>query len=233
MVTLKCPQCGKLCREGIVPFPRCGRCHEQLLKCRYCADYDAQMLDCVSISRPDDFHISDPDRYLACPFHKSTLDLARQALVRSRVWVTTLILAVVAALAVVLLARHYAPPPAPAVVLHARIAPTEVVSVREPAIISIQIWNPGPGRVEQVVVALDRSCERHLRLDRIMPKPSRQRRTDRTRRMWFPALAAGGVLDLQLHVTPVRAGTCRLAAEIMAPGSGRRERVKTSLDIAS
>jgi len=230
MVVLKCPKCGRLCREGVVPWPRCGRCHEQLLKCRYCADFDARMLDCVSTFRPEDFRMRDPDLYLACPHHRTTLGVGPpQRLVRRLVWAGALVLAVAAITAMLVLRPRNTASPQP--VVHARAVPVAEAVVREPLVVELQIWNPGPGDVEQVVVALDRSCERYLRLTYVEPTPLAQRRTKSARIMWFARLAEGEVLSLRLHVTPTRDGSTHLEAEVAVPGSGRRERVAAPLDI--
>jgi len=221
-----------LCREGIVPFPRCGRCHEQLLKCRYCADYDARTLDCVSPFRVEDFHIKDPDLYLACPHHMTTLAPTVQPAVRWKLWLPVLILVVAAAVATAIIARRWAPASATTPVLHARVAPTDNMFMDEPIVLHLQIWNPGPGSVEQVVVALDRTYEKHVRLTYVEPEPLQHRLGRKFERMWFSSLEEGEVLDVRLHTTAVAQGTWQVRLEVMAPGSGRRELVNATLEIA-
>jgi len=230
MVVLKCPKCGKLCREGLVPWPRCGRCHERLLKCRYCADFDARMLDCVSTFRSEDFRMRDPDLYLACPHHRTTLEVRPpQRLVRRQVWAGVFLLGVAAVAAMLVLRPRDTASSQP--VVHARGVPAPDAVVHEPMVVELQIWNPGPGDVEQVIVALDRSCERYLRLTYVEPTPLAQRRTESARIMWFARLAKGEVLSLRLHVTPTKEGSIHLEADVEVPGSGRREHVALPLDI--
>jgi len=233
MTVLKCPKCGKLCREGLVPFPRCGQCHEQLLKCRYCAHFDAQMHDCVSTARPEDFHVSDPDRYLACPYHKTTIAwLAGQPAVRRRVWAPAFGLAALVLLAAAVWLHTRPSLPAAGSTLHARVVPVDEAYLNEPLIMHIQILNSGPAPSDEVVLGLDRSCERHIALTYVEPEPTRQARTGSKTYMWFPPLPAGALLELRLHVTPIRQGTWQFAAEVLTAGSTKRERLKTTLEIA-
>lgn len=37
MDRIRCPHCGAICYPGLMGFPRCHRCHEQLRQCRWCA----------------------------------------------------------------------------------------------------------------------------------------------------------------------------------------------------
>jgi len=232
MVVLRCPKCGRLCRAGVLPFPRCARCHEHLLKCRYCAHYDARLLDCVSPFRPEAFPIRDPDLYLACQHHKTTLAPALPA-VRRRVWMPLIALFVlaIAAGAVIMLRLQAAPPRGP--MLHARVPPMEESFVHEPLVVTLQVWNPGPGAVREIIVSLHRSYEKHVKLDYVEPRPSHQRRTRRAQHMWFAGLEEGQVLDVLLHVTPIRQGTWQMQVDVVSPDSDRREHVKATLEISS
>jgi hypothetical protein len=221
-----------MCRQGVVPFPRCARCHEQLLKCRYCAHYDARLLDCVSPFRPEAFPIRDPDLYLACPHHKTTL-AAPRPVVRRRVWLPSVALFGVAiAIGVAVMLRLQAPPPR-GPVLHTRIAPTEEGVVGEPLIMTLQVWNAGPGAAREIVVSLDRSCEKRIKLESVEPEPVQRRRTRGAEHMWFGRLEEGQVLDVALHMTPLKCGKCRMQADVASPDSDRRDRVKTLLEISS
>jgi hypothetical protein len=231
MVVLKCPKCGRLCREGVVPFPRCARCHEQLLKCRYCADYDARMLDCVSPFRTDEPRIRDPDLYLACPYHRTTLAPTQKAL-RRRVWMAAIAIGLLAgAGAIFAVWPRPAPPHGPN--LHARIAPpTEESFLREPMVLEFQIWNPGPGRISEIILALDRSYRKHVELTYVEPEPLEERRTLKWDRMWFSGLEEGEVLEVRLHVTPIKQGTWQLLAEVLSPDISRRETVAATFEIS-
>lgn len=99
--------------------------------------------------------------------------------------------------------------------------------------VKLQIWNPGPGDVSQVIVALDRSFEKHVKLTGVDPKPTRQRRGRRWMRLWWPGLKETETLDLTLFVMPIKAGTWQLRTEILSPDSPRRERIEATLEIAS
>ena len=231
MAVLKCPKCGRLCRERVVPFPRCARCHEHLLTCRYCAHYDARMLDCVSPFRPEDLRIRDPDLYLACPHHKTTLAPPEPRAIRKRVWVPAFGILLVAVLGVFILARRGpAPPPGPD--LHARVVPVEEAILQEPMVIEVQIWNPGPGPVSDVIMAIDRSYQRHVNLTYVEPEPVVQRRTSKWERLWFPGLDKGETLEVYLHVMPVKQGTWQFKAEVTSPDAPRREQLATTLEIS-
>ncbi len=233
MAVLKCPKCGKLCREGLVPFPRCGQCHEQLRKCRYCAHFDAQMHDCVCTARPEDFHIHDADLYLACPYHKTSIAwLAGEPAVRRRVWAPAFALAAVAVLAALAWLHTRPSPRAAGPTLHARAAPVEEAFLQEPLTMHIQILNSGPGPTEEVVFGLDRSCERHVTVTSVEPEPTREARTGTRTYMWFPPLQERGVLELRLHVIPIKQGTWQFAADILTAGGSRRERLEATLEIA-
>jgi hypothetical protein len=231
MAVLKCPKCGRLCRTGLVPFPRCARCHEHLLKCRYCADYNARMLDCVSTFRPEDFHIRDPDLYLACPHHRTTLALTEGQVVRRRVWVPALGALVIAVVAVFAVARFQATP-TKGPTLHARFVPVQEAILQEPTLIQVQIWNPGPGRVNDVIMGIHRSYERHLKLTSVEPEPVTQRRTRQWERFWFPGLGEGETLEVWLHVVPVKQGVWRFRAEVTSPDVPRREQLSTKVEIS-
>jgi hypothetical protein len=231
MVVLKCPKCGRLCREGLVPWPRCARCHEQLLKCRYCRHYDAQLLDCTSLHRADEPPIRDPDAYLACPYHSSRLKPVEKV-VRRRVWMPGIAFVVVAGLIAFAAARIRAPS-VTGPVLHARVEPIEESFLNEPLTVKLQVWNPGPGDVQQVIVSLDRSFEKHVKLDQADPTPLRQRRGRKWLRMWFGELKEGETLDLNLLVKPIRTGTWQLRADILSPDTPHREQIQATLEIAS
>lgn len=229
---LKCPRCGRLCRVGVVPFPRCARCHEHLLKCRYCARFDERMLDCTSEYRDPDFRISDPDLYLACPYHKTTIAVNVERAVRRRVWVPALGLVVVAVLAALMVERTIRRPPTDAAQLHARLLPIEVAYLHDPLTMTIQIWNAGPGRAEQVVLRLDRSYERYVKLDDVTPEPTQRIRTPETYALWFPELASGGTLNVNLEVTPHRRGRMHFIADAMSPGGGQQDRIVVNVELS-
>lgn len=231
MVVLKCPKCGRLCREGLAPWPRCGRCQEQLLKCRYCQDYDARQLDCISLHRADEPPIRDPDAYLSCRYHRSTLRPIEKV-VRRRVWMPGFAL-IAAAIVVATLAARMRTPPASGPRLHARVQSFQEAFVSEPMTVKLQVWNPGPGDVSQVIVALDRSLEKHVKLTRVDPQPARQRRGRKWLRLWWPGLRETETLDVTLSVTPIKAGTWQLRADILSPDSPRREQIEATLEIAS
>jgi hypothetical protein len=231
MAVLKCPKCGRLCRSGVVPFPRCARCHEHLLKCRYCAYYDARMLDCVSPYRPEDLRIRDPDLYLACPHHKTTLTPPEPRALRTRVWMPAFCVLLLAVLGITILARlRPAAPTRPE--LHARVVPVEEAILQEPVVMEVQVWNPGPGRVSDVIVAIDRSYQKHVNLTYVEPEPAVQRRGSKWERLWFPGLKQGEVLEVYLHVTPIKQGTWQFKAEVTSPDAPRREQVATTLEIS-
>ena len=229
MAVLKCPKCGRLCREGLVPFPRCAHCHEQLLKCRYCADYDARILDCVSPFRADEPSIRDPDLYTACPYHRTTLLPAPKAL-RSRVWVTAVVLGLLAAGGAMFALQPRPVGPRPN--LYARLAPLAEEAVRDqPMVVELQIRNPGPGRASEVIVGLDRTYRKHVRLTGVEPEPLARRSTLKWDRMWFSELEQGQMLAVSLHVTPITGGTWRLRAEVRSPDTSRREVVSRVFEI--
>ncbi|UCH33485.1 MAG: hypothetical protein JSV65_13025 [Armatimonadota bacterium] len=188
------------------------------------------MLDCASPYRAEDFRVRDPDLYLACPHHRTTLAVVEQRPVRRRVWIPGVALVILAVLTAFFFARwRPAAPGGP--VLHARIVPLDEVCMHEPAMIQLQIWNPGGGRCEQVILALDRSYEKHVTLTYIEPEPVDQRRTAKWDRFWFPGLEEGDVLDVHLHISPVKHGTWQFAAELMSPDAAGRERIEATLEI--
>ena len=69
MAAVRCPKCGTVNYKGARSYPRCRRCQEHLLKCRYCAHFDRRLLDCGHPLLREGSHINDPDLYAACPHH--------------------------------------------------------------------------------------------------------------------------------------------------------------------
>ncbi|HID07183.1 MAG TPA: hypothetical protein EYP10_08540, partial [Armatimonadetes bacterium] len=70
MLVLRCPRCGTVTYEGHFTFPVCHKCHENLLKCRYCRHYPGDGRRCHKVADNPYIH---GDDVRACPSYRSTL----------------------------------------------------------------------------------------------------------------------------------------------------------------
>jgi hypothetical protein len=52
MEALRCPQCRALSYPGLMGFPHCHRCHEQLRQCRYCTHQSGGLCQLDAAGRP-------------------------------------------------------------------------------------------------------------------------------------------------------------------------------------
>ncbi len=96
-VMVRCPKCGAPNPDDPRRARRCSACHEPLGKCRYCQAYDPRLLDCTSLYRPQDQHISDPDEVRDCPHFRSRLSAQRRRDRRAILRTTAIALALIAA----------------------------------------------------------------------------------------------------------------------------------------
>ena len=72
VLRIKCPKCDTVNYEGYMGFPLCHKCHEHLLKCRYCQNFDTQFFVCSHPKRVEELGPSaDPDTGRACPYFSS------------------------------------------------------------------------------------------------------------------------------------------------------------------
>jgi hypothetical protein len=54
VATLRCPQCGTLNRDDAVDFPLCRNCHERLVQCGYCRQFERTDAEGAGICREKD-----------------------------------------------------------------------------------------------------------------------------------------------------------------------------------
>ena len=47
MAELRCPKCAAINPEGMMDFPRCHRCHENLRQCLYCRHFAVETAECA------------------------------------------------------------------------------------------------------------------------------------------------------------------------------------------
>ena len=160
MAAVRCPKCGTINDEGARSYPRCRRCQEHLLKCRYC---ERRLLDCDHPLRAEDSHVSDPDVYLACPHHRTTLRVGPAgkalALASSPPVLTALALSVIIAVAAYSLLAYYqrANEIVPArLTMRAVVRPAQA-AVGQTVWIKIDILNTGRARAEHVTLYVDRA----------------------------------------------------------------------------
>lgn len=67
MATLRCPQCGMLNDTDDIGFPRCGQCHEDLVRCGDCKSFEG---DACTHPQMHEHYTPDGDAAKTCPaFH--------------------------------------------------------------------------------------------------------------------------------------------------------------------
>ncbi len=156
MATVVCPRCNTPHPDGDRRSARCPSCHEPLGKCRYCTSFDLRLLDCVSIYRPTDQHISDPDEARDCPHFRSRLAAApprrlRFALLRTGT--VTTVLAAALFLGGLTWVRHLTSPAAGGP-LKATVEAPETSTKDEGFDLRVVVFNPTDKPLKEVRVVI-------------------------------------------------------------------------------
>lgn len=103
MLKIRCVQCDTVNYEGYMGFPICHKCHEHLIKCRYCQNFDRQFYVCGHPKRVEELGPSvDPDIGRSCPYFSSLHEVREPSPVArtTRTW-TAVLIAVLAIIVVV------------------------------------------------------------------------------------------------------------------------------------
>lgn len=77
MAEIRCPRCGAINSEGLMDFPRCHRCHENLQRCLYCRHFAVERGECLHPTAQP-LYVAEGERALRCPFFLSRYLLAPQ-----------------------------------------------------------------------------------------------------------------------------------------------------------
>lgn len=218
MASVSCPSCGTVNVEGQRKLARCRNCHEWLIACRYCAHYDARLMDCVHPARPDWLRIVDATESLNCPDFTSILT---GAAVHSRVWRvlrTATITAVLAGLGFLGVVRGYEAviAPAPPVLLRASVSVPTEASRSTGFDVRIFVRNEADRPAEDVQVLLTGPAMRDIACDWVEPPEAFVEATPKTVCAWLGNLEPGAIGTVQFHFTATDACQVKLTAQVVA-----------------
>jgi len=204
---LACPQCGETNREDSVDFPFCTHCHESLVKCGYCANFDSTAGVCRD-PKPRWRKVSSDDE-LDCPRYRSILLIPtdfRRRVISPAKWVlivaATLFAVIMVGIGAVGISNQNGlASPSPLGVEVVAVSTPSTPTVDVPFKLEFEVSNPdmrssGPIRLSIPAAFLDRF--KRLSID---PSPSNPpellpREGERDRRYWhyydFPSVPPQG-----------------------------------------
>jgi len=228
-LVLTCPRCGGKLRRRSASFPRCPRCRELLITCRYCLHYDTTVLDCGHPLLRDQVRVSDPETFTECPYHASSLAGKApplQARLR-RIGIGAGILIVAASLFSIFfrVVIH-----TPEHKLFMSATASDQVSEGDPSSVRFLIWNAGDKPVRQVILALNRTYLSKFILVSMDPHPLSVVTTSGVRYYYYGPLKPGEDFRVHFAFTARRPGTHRLRALLYSEqGFERREEAATTI----
>jgi hypothetical protein len=222
VATVVCPRCRTPHPDGARRSARCPSCHEPLGKCRYCASFDLRLLDCVSLYRPTDQHISDPDEVRDCPYFRSRLvgssRPSRFALLRTGT--VTTVLAAALFFGALTWVRHLASPAA-AGPLKATVGVPET-SIRDEGFdLRVVVFNPTDQPVTDVRVLISGRSLPSVTCQYVDPPECFAESTPRTVTAVVGDLPPAEHRAVRFHFSSQRFGRVSLAAHITAANTSR------------
>lgn len=216
VAAVRCPKCGVLNPDGHRRGARCVACHESLRKCRYCAHYDSDIIDCTNVHRAEHDHIIDADEASDCPEFTSILDSTAprpQWHMSARTFLITAVLALAAALGAIRAVRG--PAEVSAVLpVHASVTAPDTALRDEGFDLTATVFNPTdePARnVEILISGRNMSC---LTCQYVNPPECFSEATPRAVSASFGDVPAGEQRSISFHFVPSRAGEISLVASV-------------------
>jgi hypothetical protein len=216
-----CPRCRTPHPDGASRSARCPSCHEPLGKCRYCTSFDLRLLDCVSLYRPTDEHISDPDEVRNCPYFRSRLAAPprlRFALLRTST--VTAILAAALFVGALTWVRH-ATSPAAAGPLKATVDVSETSVQDDGFDLRVVVFNPTDRPVTDVRVLISGRSLPSITCQYVDPPECFGESTPRTVTAVIGDLPPAEHRAVLLHFVSQRIGRLSLTAHITAANTSR------------
>lgn len=238
MAAVRCPKCGTINEEGARSYPRCRRCGEHLLKCRYCSHFDQAVLDCVHPLLREGSHISDPDLYAACPQHDTTLRLGAggraAALFASPPVRTALVLAALIAAGGYTFAHYYKRAnevAVPRLVMTAALHPARA-SAGQVVWIKVDIANRGRVPAEHVTLYVDRAFCAQFEPVELAPIPEATLFDQQWERLDFGTLGRGAGITVRYTFQAKQPGTFPLRLQLRSAGDLAHGAVKFELPVS-
>ena len=223
MAAVRCPKCGAVNPDGHRRGARCHACREAFRKCRYCAHYDSDIVDCTNVHRREQDHVLDADEVLNCPEFASTLTAGRPG----RPWyapVRTFALTAFLTLAAALGAIHLAhgPKHVPVVLpVHASISAPETVIRDEGLDVVATVLNTSDRLAEGVEVLITGKSMAWLTCQSVTPPESFLESGPRSVSATFGDVPPGESRSISFHFVPSKTGEASLVASVtMANVSG-------------
>ncbi|MCC6443907.1 MAG: hypothetical protein IT210_10695 [Armatimonadetes bacterium] len=211
--SLRCPKCNTLMMKGYMTFPICHKCHENLVKCRYCQHYDLRLMECTSVLR-DNPSVPDADVVINCQFYSTARKFDAGAARTHRPAIALALAAVLilvgAALAWTVLMNWQSASQDVGGILSYQVAVPDQVEMSQGVNITVAVSAPPFRGSDNVVLRLEQASLENLRFAGSVPEPQRTESTRKNTYLHYGPLAPGQAMQVSLSFAPEKAQNYKL-----------------------
>jgi hypothetical protein len=222
VTAVRCPKCGEMAPDGQRRGVRCHACREYLRKCRYCAHYDFDSVDCINIHRREQDHVVDADEVLDCPEFVSLLTSARAGrawYLPARTYAIAAGLTLAAALGAIHMARG--PQVTPSLPISASVSAPDLTMKEDGLDVTVMVFNPSDQPAEGVEVLITGKDISRLTCQSVIPPEAFLEVGPRRAAAAVGELLPGEQRSVTFHFAARRTGEVTLTASVtMAKAAG-------------
>ena len=236
MATLRCPQCGTLNRDDAVDFPLCRKCHERLVQCGYCREFERGHAEGAGTCRsqaaggPRETRAEDG---ADCPHFQPRYAAGGGRGKRVGIHPAAWVLGIIAVAFVVLFAVSAIVRPAdsPAFTAHVEAEAPAAVRPGSEFTIDLTARNLGADGTEAVRLGIPAAFHQRFGLRSPEPEPSARRETPETTWFVYPAVRKGQWLKVRLRATAPAPGDYELRARLVGLGAGGEREIRVPIRV--
>jgi len=233
MQTIRCPQCGLTNYPDDITYPRCGQCHEDLLRCTSCRHHEAS--GCHH-ARGQALYTPDQEAAKKCSDFRSRYEVRRPRMlwtIPAPVWVSMLLLAVIIGLGAAAwfidpIGRYLHGNP----IWPETVVPKQV-TVGEPFYVTMRVRNLLNQTSTRIYIEIDKQFLAMADPIMPLPQPSPEYISRDSNRLvlQYQPLPAYGEMRLRLPFVPRASGTAPFIARIYAPSNQLRQEVSVPISV--
>ena len=230
MTTIRCPHCGTLNHADDFGYPRCGQCHEDLVRCGYCRHFDR---DACTHPRFCERFTPDLEAAKSCPGFRSRFE-AREAGVFAQLpaplWVVFLLTLIVGCLTAAAwfidpYGRYFFGNP-----LDLQANVPAVVTTNQPFTVTLRITNLlENARSTRIYIEIGEEYVNAAIPGPAFPPPRKVTYSSNRFVLEYGPLGRGAVLPVRLQFIQHKLGEAKFVARVYAPGNHLSHEVNTTI----
>ncbi len=231
MLPIRCPQCGLINHADDFSFPRCGQCHDDLVRCGTCAHLES---DACVLPAGQRYFTPDLEGAKQCPRFTSRHSVRGTRLllhIPAPVWMSGMLLLL---FGVLLLGTWFIDPAwryfrGNPIELKA-IVPTQVM-VGRPAVVTMRVVNKLNRASTRLYFDIGDDFLSAVKPGMPIPEPLRVTQVEKHLLLEYGELPAGGQMILQIPFIPQRVGTRAFSVRIFAPSNQLQQELSAPVAI--